>query len=54
VLIRADLGVDTAAKIAPRGAEGRYDKEIAPDEVKAVSPPRWTKVLAPVASARDR
>ena len=35
-LIRADLGVDVAAKISAAIGEGRYDKAIAPDEVKAV------------------
>jgi fused signal recognition particle receptor len=49
VLIRADLGVDTAAKIAAAVGEGRYDKEIAPDEVKAVVAAEVEKVLAPVA-----
>src|SRR6266513_447198 len=36
VLIRADLGVDSAAKIAAAVGEGRYDQAITPDEVKAV------------------
>jgi fused signal recognition particle receptor len=49
VLIRADLGVDTAAKIAAAVGEGRYDKEIAPDEVKSVVAAEVEKVLAPVA-----
>ena len=49
VLIRADLGVDTAARIAAAVGEGRYDKEIAPDEVKAVVAAEVEKVLAPVA-----
>ena len=49
VLIRADLGVDTAAKIAAAVGEGRYDKEITPDEVKAVVATEVEKVLAPVA-----
>ena len=49
VLIRADLGVDVAAKIAAAVGEGRYDKEIAPDEVKAVVAAEVEKVLAPVA-----
>jgi fused signal recognition particle receptor len=49
VLIRADLGVDVAAKIAAAVGEGRYDKEIAPDEVKAVVAAEVEKVLASVA-----
>ena len=35
-LIRADLGVETAARIAAAIGEGRYDKSITADEVKAV------------------
>src|SRR5712691_4383595 len=49
VLIRADLGVDSAARIAAAVGEGRYDKEITPDEVKAVVAAEVEKVLAPVA-----
>ena len=49
VLIRADLGVDSAAKIAAAVGEGRYDQEITPDEVKAVVAAEVEKVLAPVA-----
>src|SRR5215467_3706629 len=36
VLIRADLGVESAARIAAAVGEGRYDKSITADEVKAV------------------
>jgi fused signal recognition particle receptor len=49
VLIRADLGVDTAARIADAVGEGRYDKAIDADEVKAVVATEVEKVLAPVA-----
>jgi fused signal recognition particle receptor len=49
VLIRADLGVDVAARIAAAVGEGRYDKAIAPEEVKAVLAAEVEKVLAPVA-----
>jgi fused signal recognition particle receptor len=49
VLIRADLGVDVAAKIAAAVGEGRYDKAITPGEVKAVLAAEVEKVLAPVA-----
>jgi fused signal recognition particle receptor len=49
VLIRADLGVDTAARIAAAVGEGRYDKSITADEVKAVVAAEVEKVLAPVA-----
>jgi fused signal recognition particle receptor len=49
VLIRADLGVDSAGKIAAAVGEGRYDKAITPEEVKAVVAAEVEKVLAPVA-----
>ena len=49
VLIRADLGVDGAARIAAAVGEGRYDKSITVDEVKAVLAAEVEKVLAPVA-----
>src|ERR1700704_528510 len=49
VLIRADLGVDIAARIAAAVGEGRYDKAITADEVKAVVAAEVEKVLAPVA-----
>jgi fused signal recognition particle receptor len=49
VLIRADLGVDSAARIAAAVGEGRYDQAITPDEVKAVVAAEVEKVLAPVA-----
>src|SRR5712675_1997139 len=49
VLIRADLGIDVAARIAAAVGEGRYDKAISPDDVKAVVAAEVEKVLAPVA-----
>jgi fused signal recognition particle receptor len=49
LLIRADLGVDTAARIAAAVGEGRYDKAISPDEVKAILAAEVEKVLGPVA-----
>jgi fused signal recognition particle receptor len=49
VLIRADLGVDSAARIAAAVGEGRYDKSITPEEVKTVVAAEVEKVLAPVA-----
>jgi fused signal recognition particle receptor len=51
LLIRADLGVDVAARIAGAVGEGRYDTAITPDEVKAVLAEQVEKVLAPVAKA---
>jgi fused signal recognition particle receptor len=49
VLIRADLGLESAAKIAAAVGEGRYDKSITADEVKAVVAAEVEKVLTPVA-----
>ena len=49
LLIRADLGVDSAARVAAAVGEGRYDKAITPEEVKAVVAAEVEKVLAPVA-----
>ncbi len=48
-LIRADLGPETAGRIAAAFGEGRFDKAIAPDEVKAVLAGEIEKVLAGVA-----
>jgi fused signal recognition particle receptor len=48
-LIRSDLGVSAAARIAAAVGEGRYDKAISPDEVKAVLAAEMEKMLAPVA-----
>jgi fused signal recognition particle receptor len=50
VLIRADLGSATAGRIAAAVGEGRYDKAIAPEEVKGILAAEVEKVLAPVAS----
>jgi len=49
VLIRADLGLETAGRIAAALREGRYEAAIAPDEVKAVVAAEVEKVLAGVA-----
>ncbi len=48
-LIRADLGIDVAGRIAAAVGHGRYDKQIAPEEVKAILAAEVEKVLAPVA-----
>jgi fused signal recognition particle receptor len=48
-LIRADLGPDFAARIAAVLGEGRFEKGIAPDEVKVVLAGEIEKVLSPVA-----
>ncbi len=49
VLIRADLGVEPATRIAAAIAQGRYDKAISEGEVKAIVAAEIEKVLAPVA-----
>jgi fused signal recognition particle receptor len=49
LLIQADLGVDVAARISAAVGKGRYDKEIAPEEVKAILADEVAKVLKPVA-----
>src|SRR5262249_31259212 len=49
LLIRADFGVDVAARVAAAVGEGRYDKTISPDEVKAILATEIEKILAPVA-----
>ena len=48
-LIRADLGLETADRIAAALSEGRHNAEITPDEVKAVVAAEVEKALAPVA-----
>jgi len=49
VLIRADLGLDTAGRIAATLGEGRFEAGISPDDVKAVVAAEVEKTLAPVA-----
>jgi fused signal recognition particle receptor len=49
LLIRADLGVDTAARVAAAIGQGRYDKQVSDAEVKAILSAEVEKVLAPVA-----
>jgi fused signal recognition particle receptor len=48
-LIEADLGVETAMRITQALATGRYNKEIAPAEVRAVLAAEVERVLVPVA-----
>jgi len=49
VLLRADLGSEVAARISAAVGDGRYDKAISADDVKAVVATEVEKVLAPVA-----
>jgi len=48
-LIQADLGVDMAVRITQEVARGRYNKEIAPEEVRAILGSEVAKVLEPMA-----
>jgi len=48
VLIQADLGVEMTSRIVKAVSTGRYDKEIEPDEVKAILASEVAKVLKPV------
>ncbi|MCC2110886.1 MAG: signal recognition particle receptor subunit alpha, partial [Hyphomicrobiales bacterium] len=49
LLIRADLGLDTALVVVDAVGKGRYDKEVDPAEVRAVLAAEVEKVLGPVA-----
>ncbi|MGH6837228.1 MAG: signal recognition particle-docking protein FtsY [Methylocella sp.] len=49
VLIRADLGVAMAARIAKAIGHGRYDKNVGVEEVKAVLAAEIERALAPYA-----
>jgi fused signal recognition particle receptor len=49
LLIQADLGVDTAMRITSVLAKGRHNKEISPEEVRAVLAFEVEQALAPVA-----
>ncbi len=53
MLIRADLGVDTAARIAKRLRETRFDKEVSDEEVKSVLADEIEAALTPVAKPLD-
>jgi fused signal recognition particle receptor len=52
-LVQADLGIETATRIAAAVGQGRYDKEIAPAEVRAILAGEVEKVLGPVAKPLD-
>jgi fused signal recognition particle receptor len=53
LLIQADLGVETAARITAQLAKGRFDKGISPDTVREVLAAEVERVLAPVAKPLD-
>src|SRR3954451_9045510 len=48
LLIRADLGVDVAARVAPAVGQDRYDKTVSGDEVKAILAAEVGKILSTV------
>ncbi len=49
LLISADLGVATAAKLAANLARERFDKDVSPEEVRGALAADVTEILAPVA-----
>ena len=49
ILIRADLGIETSARIAIAVGKGRYEKSIEPDEVRALVASEIEAVLKPIA-----
>ena len=49
VLIRADLGVATATRISEAVGRGRYDRDVSPDDVKAILAEEVERVLSPYA-----
>src|SRR5258708_36596148 len=49
LLVRADLGLDVAARVAAALGEGRYAAEISADDVKAVVAAEIEKTVEPVA-----
>jgi fused signal recognition particle receptor len=52
-LIRADLGVAAAARIAAAVGEGRYDKDVSLDDVKAIVAAQVETALSPYAAPLD-
>ncbi|KZL19624.1 Signal recognition particle receptor FtsY [Pseudovibrio axinellae] len=53
ILIQADFGIDTAIAITDRVSDGRYDKEISGEEVRAILAEEIESVLEPVAIPLD-
>ena len=49
LLIQADLGIETASRVSDALSAGRFNKDIAPEEVKTVLAEEVEKILAPVA-----
>ncbi|QPC86021.1 signal recognition particle-docking protein FtsY [Mesorhizobium sp. NBSH29] len=53
VLIRADLGMETALRITDALSASRYGKDVAEEEVRAIMAQEVEKVLAPVAQSLE-
>ena len=53
LLIQADLGVATSTRIANKISDGRFDKGISPEDVRAILSSEVEAVLAPVARPLD-
>ncbi len=53
ILIQADLGIETAIAITDRVSDGRYDKEVSGEEVRAILADEIESVLEPVAKPLD-
>jgi fused signal recognition particle receptor len=53
VLLRADLGVGAAKRITQAVGKARYEKDIEPDEVRAILAREVERILAPVALPFD-
>jgi fused signal recognition particle receptor len=53
VLIRADLGMETALRVTDTLASSRYGKDVSDTEVRAIMAQEVEKVLAPVAKALE-
>jgi fused signal recognition particle receptor len=49
ILVQADLGIAAASRIADAVGRGRYDKEISPEEVRAILAAEVEATLLPVA-----
>ncbi|SES32223.1 signal recognition particle-docking protein FtsY [Tranquillimonas rosea] len=49
LLISADLGVDTALRVAANIAEGRYGRRVSTDEIKALLAQEVSRIMEPVA-----
>ncbi|MCA0317568.1 MAG: signal recognition particle-docking protein FtsY [Proteobacteria bacterium] len=49
LLIQADLGVDTAARVAGALGQGRFGKDISPEEVRTILADEIEAILSPVA-----